>query len=120
MSQPTVAYIVVAWNNKSLLDECMESINSQTGDFKKRTILIDNGSSDATAEYVAQKFPEVELMAETKNHGFARGNNIGIKKALQDESVEYIVLLNTDARLDNNWTQTLVTAAASRPKAATM
>lgn len=117
-TQSTIAYIVIAWNNKDLLDECISSIEDQEGDFHKRIILIDNNSSDGTPEYIAKNFPEVELIAEATNHGFARGNNIGIKHALTDPTVEHIVLLNTDARLDKNWTATLAAAAGARPLAA--
>ncbi len=118
--QSTVAYIIVAWNNKDILDECIKSIYNQTGDLKKKTILIDNASSDDTVEYVTKNFPDIELLAESKNHGFARGNNIGIELALKDSSVEYVVLLNTDARLAPNWTNTLVKCAEQRPRAATL
>ncbi|MGH7195576.1 MAG: glycosyltransferase family 2 protein [Candidatus Saccharimonadales bacterium] len=115
-----VAYVIVAWNNKDIINDCIESILAQNYTHRKRIILVDNASSDNTVEYMSEHFPQVEVIAEVKNHGFARGNNIGITKALEDEKIGHIVLLNTDARLDPNWTKTLVDAACLRPRAATM
>lgn len=116
----TVAYIIVSWNNKGLLDDCIKSIDEQEYKGNKRIILIDNASSDGTVEYIKNKFPDVEVIAESKNNGFAKGNNIGIKLALADKNVKYIILLNTDARLASNWTRTLVDAAIKHPLTATM
>ncbi|HUC95707.1 MAG TPA: glycosyltransferase family 2 protein, partial [Candidatus Saccharimonadia bacterium] len=115
-----VAYIIVSWNNQTLLDECIDSINKQQYTGANKIILVDNASSDNTVEYVGKNHPNVEVIAEKKNYGFAKGNNIGIKKALEDDNIEYIVLLNTDARLESNWTQCLVDSAKIRPMAATM
>jgi GT2 family glycosyltransferase len=119
-SRTTVAYIIVAWNNKDLLADCIESITEQDYRLKKKIILVDNSSSDKTVEYVTSCFPEVEVIPENSNHGFAKGNNIGIKKALEDNNVGFIVLLNSDARLGKEWTTTLVDAAVLRPRTATM
>ncbi len=115
-----VAYVIVSWNNKGILKDCIESIHGQTYDGIKRIILVDNSSSDNTLDFVATNFPDVEVLAQPKNYGFARGNNIGIARALEDSNIEYLVLLNTDARLDTNWTQTLIAAAKLHPYAATM
>lgn len=119
-TKDTTAYIIVSWNNKDLLDDCIESIIKQDYSGNKKIILIDNNSSDDTQKYISKKYPKVELIASTQNNGFAKGNNIGIKKALEDNSVKYIVLLNTDARLSSNWTSTLINAAQKHPMTATM
>ncbi|HUD10552.1 MAG TPA: glycosyltransferase family 2 protein [Candidatus Saccharimonadales bacterium] len=118
--EPTVAYVVVAWNNQELLDDCILSINQQDYEGRKKIILVDNASSDDTVEYITKTYPEVEIIAEKDNHGFAKGNNIGIDRALEDGGVAYVVLLNTDARLDSNWTSCLTAAAQLRPLTATM
>src|SRR5579884_445529 len=116
----TIAYIIVSWNNADLLEECIISINKQDYKYKKRIILVDNASSDNTPEYIEKEFSNVEVIREKTNHGFARGNNIGINKALEDGEVGYIVLLNTEARLETNWTSTLIEAASKRLKVACM
>lgn len=115
-----VAYIIVSWNNKDIIDDCIKSIYKQDYDQKKRIILLDNASSDNTVEYVTKNFPDIELIAEAKNHGFARGNNIGIRKALEDDDIGYVALLNTDARLAPDWTGKLVVAAKLHPRSATL
>jgi GT2 family glycosyltransferase len=120
MTKDTVAYIIVSWNNSKLLKDCIESISVQNCKENKRIILIDNNSSDDTVEYINKHFPNVELVVSDKNNGFAKGNNIGIALALKDKNVKYIVFLNTDARLEGNWTSTLVKAAEKRPRTATM
>jgi len=116
----TVAYIIVSWNNKDLLDECIESIKNQAYGGNKKIVLVDNNSSDDTVAYIEKSFPEIELIKAEENYGFAKGNNIGLECALKDKSVAYVVLLNTDARLAQNWTSTLVNEAKLRKKAATM
>lgn len=117
MKKGIVAYVVVCWNNKKLLDECIRSIKAQTFP-NKRIILVDNNSSDGSAEYVKENYPEVEVLAQEKNHAFAKGNNIGIAHALQDSDVEYIALVNTDATLDSHWTETILDFAQKKPRGA--
>lgn len=114
----SIAYIVVAWNNKELLDECITSINKQETDYAKKIVLVDNNSKDDTVKYIKSTYPEVLLLAQTNNYGFAKGNNIGIHEALKDSTVQYVALVNTDATLAPNWSQTLISAAQERPKAA--
>ena len=117
-SNGAVAYVIVAWNNKDLLDDCLESIDKQDYDGEKQIILVDNASTDGTVEYIKKEFPYIKLLSESENHGFAKGNNLGINYALQDRGINYIVLLNTDARLDKNWTSVLVDAIKVRPRTA--
>jgi len=114
-----IAYIIVCWNNKNLLAECLESIKAQT--YKNQIIyLIDNDSHDGSADFVEKNYPEVELVRAHANHGFAKGNNILINKALEDKSVAYFALVNTDAVLASDWAQKLVAVAESNPKAAAL
>ncbi|MES2630709.1 MAG: glycosyltransferase family 2 protein [Patescibacteria group bacterium] len=104
----SVAYIIVCWNNKDLLKECLDAIYDQTYQHKE-VYLIDNNSSDGSAQFVAQNYPKVHLVRSKKNNGFARGNNLLINKALRDDAgIKYFALINTDAVLDEEWTDTLV------------
>lgn len=113
----TVAYIVVGWNNEDILAECFDSILSQTYSNRK-IIYVDNDSNDSSVELVIKKYKEIQIIKPGVNTGFARGNNIGIKEALKDPEVAYIVLLNSDARLDKTWTDTIVKFAENKPKGA--
>ena len=114
---PTVAYVIVCWNNRDLLEECIDSINAQQY-AAKLVIMVDNGSSDDSVSFVRQRYPDVVIIESGKNEGFAIANNKGIKRALQDKGVGYVALINTDATLSQNWTETLVRTAMRRPRGA--
>jgi GT2 family glycosyltransferase len=117
-NKPVVAFIVVGWNNRDLLEECFDSILAQT--YKHISILyIDNDSSDDSVVFVKQKYPDIHIIEPGKNTGFATGNNIGINKALEDDSVGYVALLNSDARIEKTWTETIVQFAGMKPRGAT-
>lgn len=106
MSLPLVSVIVVNWNGRDYLMECLESLRSQTFiDFE--IIVVDNGSTDGSVEMIRSHFPDCLIIQNTCNYGFARGNNQGIEKA----KGEYIALLNNDAQADCLWLEELVKAA---------
>ena len=97
-----ISVIVLNWNGKHLLEECLGSLRRQTfRDFQ--TILVDNGSTDGSVEYVERRFPEVEIIALPSNVGFARGTNVGI----QASNGEYVALLNNDTKMDPEWLEAL-------------
>ncbi|MHB8689944.1 MAG: glycosyltransferase family 2 protein [Solirubrobacteraceae bacterium] len=112
-----VILVVVGFNNRGLLDECFESAFAQTY-AAVGVIYVDNGSSDDSVSYIRSRHPRVDLIEAGENLGFAAGNNRGFARALEDASCEYVVALNTDARLAPTWVQTLVDFADSHPDAA--
>lgn len=117
---PVVAYVIVCWNNRDILEECIESINSQTYPNRK-VIVVDNGSSDDSVAFLNKKYStSVEVIETRKNNGFSIANNIGIKQALMDKDCQYIALINTDARIDPKWTSDLVSFAEKRKRVACM
>jgi len=85
--------IVVAWNVKELLDECFAALRRSDDSLEKQVILVDNGSVDGTAEFIAERYPEVELVRSPANLGFIRANNLAYTRARG----EYILMLNSDA-----------------------
>lgn len=112
-----VAYIVVCWNNRKIIDECLKSLKRQT--YKPTDIyVIDNASSDGSADYIAKHHPEVKLIRSSVNTAFAKGNNIVIKEALKDETVAYIALINSDAVIDKEWTAEIVKYIHDKPRVA--
>lgn len=113
------AFIVISWNNSDILQECFDSIRAQTYT-NHRTILVDNDSKDDSVVAARRFMPEATIIENSNNDGFTRGNNIGIAEALRDPEVDYIVLLNSDARLASEWLQTVIDFAAGKPKAATL
>lgn len=97
-ADPHISVIVVNWNGIALLDECLRSLEEQT--FKGfETILVDNGSTDGSAEWVARQYPLVRLLRLGSNTGFSAGNNAGLRIARG----EYIALLNNDTRVEPGW-----------------
>jgi len=89
----TLSNIIVSWNAKEYLDECLQSIDENAPHFKYETIVVDNASTDGAPDLVAEKYPHVHLIRNTENLGFAKANNIGIEKS----EAKYVCLINSDA-----------------------
>lgn len=95
---PEVSVIIANWNGKHLLDDCLEAMRRQTfRDFE--VILVDNGSSDGSVDYVRGTFPEVKVVALAQNRGFTGGNLAGYEVA----GGRLIALLNNDTEAHENW-----------------
>lgn len=111
MRYPKVSIIILNWNGKHLLKDCLDSVFNQTYP-NYEVILVDNGSTDGSVELVKKEYSKAKLIKNDKNYGFAEGNNIGIRFALKGPEVENIVLLNNDTNVDKNWLKELVDAQA--------
>ncbi|MHC4660373.1 MAG: glycosyltransferase [Planctomycetota bacterium] len=105
---PPVAVIIVSYNTADALRKCLESLSAATYP-NFFTIVIDNASSDGSAEMVGREFPDVTLVAEKENHGFAQGNNVGISRAIV-RGAEYFCLLNPDTKVSPGFLEPLVEA----------
>jgi GT2 family glycosyltransferase len=93
-----VSIIIVNWNGLKWLNKCLDSLYSQT--YKNyEIILVDNASTDDSIAFIKENYPEVIIVCTKKNLGFAGGNNLGIEKA----KGEYILLLNNDTWVDNDF-----------------
>jgi GT2 family glycosyltransferase len=100
--RPQVSVIIVNWNGKVLLEECLGSLEKQTfRDFE--LILVDNGSTDGSAAWVEKNCPGIRLLALKTNTGFSAGNNAGLKLARG----EFIALLNNDTKAEPDWLEAL-------------
>ncbi len=117
ISKDKVAFIIVCWNNENLLADCLKSIDEQSYT-NHTTILVDNGSSDNSVATASKLMPDAKIIKAGKNLGFAKGNNIGIAKALEDKDVKYIALLNTDARVEKNWLKYIIEFAKHKSRGA--
>ncbi|MCX6765907.1 MAG: glycosyltransferase [Candidatus Moranbacteria bacterium] len=110
------AVIIANWNGKEYLNDCLFSLRHQT--YKNfKIILVDNGSSDDSVSFVKSNFPEIEIISLPENQGFAKANNIGINKAFEDTSVDYIVTLNNDTRVDPGYIEKMIECAVRHPDA---
>lgn len=103
MEKPLVSIIIVNWNGLEHLKICFSSLTKlKYSNFE--TILVDNGSTDGSVEYVKKNYPKVILVQNKKNLGFAEANNVGFKKA----GGEYILLLNNDVKVTSDFLTKLV------------
>jgi GT2 family glycosyltransferase len=91
-----ISVVVLNWNGMTVLDRCLGSLEHQTYS-SLEIIVVDNASTDGSAEWVRAKFPNVRLIVNERNLGFGGGNNIGIRAV----SGRYIMMLNNDTRLDS-------------------
>ncbi|MEA2064899.1 MAG: glycosyltransferase family 2 protein [Patescibacteria group bacterium] len=92
-----LSIVIVSWNVKELLKENLKAIfnSKETRNFSFEIFVIDNNSADNTAEIIKKEFPQVKLITNNENLGFAKANNQGIKKA----KGKFILLLNPDMRV---------------------
>ncbi|MDI3496463.1 MAG: hypothetical protein PWQ35_484 [Patescibacteria group bacterium] len=90
-----LSVIIVSWETKEKLRHNLKALFLSEGDFKFEVFVVDNNSSDKSADMVAREFPQVKLIRNEKNEGFARANNRAIKEA----GGRFILLLNPDMKV---------------------
>jgi GT2 family glycosyltransferase len=104
--KPLVWIIVLNWNGKKLLRDCLGSLSSL--DYSNYKVLfVDNASSDGSVEFVKENYPFALTIVNDKNLGYAAGNNVGIRFALS-KGADYIVLLNNDTRVEPDFLTKLI------------
>ncbi|MCA1824762.1 MAG: glycosyltransferase family 2 protein [Frankia sp.] len=107
MAEPRATVIVLNYNGEALIGDCLRALAAQdvaAGDAE--TWVVDNASRDTSADLVAREFPDVRLIRNPRNDGFAGGNNV----ALREVATPYAVLLNNDARPARDWLRRLLAA----------
>jgi len=107
-----VSVIVVNWNTRQLLRDCIDSILRHSEGYSVEIVVVDNHSSDGSVEMVREQYPQVLLIANDENTGFARANNQGVRAA----SGRYVLLLNSDAMLTPGALCSLMDLAQSNPR----
>lgn len=111
MKKPKVSVMVLNYNGKEHIEECLHSLKGQSyTDYE--IVLVDNGSTDGSLEYVKENFPPVHVVPLDRNYGFAEGNNRGVVHARGD----LLAFLNNDTRVEKQWLSELVNAVESDPK----
>ncbi len=110
-----IAIIILNWNGKQDTLSCLASL--QHVDYPNAEIIVvDNGSSDGSADAIRAHFPTATILENTENLGFAEGNNIGIRYALQTDA-ELILLLNNDTEVDPSLLDAFATCFENHPEA---
>jgi GT2 family glycosyltransferase len=91
----TVSVIIVSWNARDYLLQCLASLSSEACRYPMKVIVVDNASSDGSANAVASSYPGVRLIQNTENLGFAKANNIGVAASRG----HYLCFVNSDVKV---------------------
>ena len=109
-NQPIARVVVLNWNGRRWLERCLSALKAQT--FREfEVVVVDNASSDGSADFVRERFPEYSVLQLSANVGFAAGNNAGARNA----TATYLAFLNNDTEVDPAWLATLVDVAERDP-----
>jgi len=101
-----VSVIILNWNGQHFLERCLKSLLTQTfQDFE--IVLVDNGSEDGSVPFLEEHFPQVRVIINQENLGFAAANN----QAIRATDSEFVATLNNDTEVESNWLEELVRAA---------
>ena len=116
MANKKVCIIIVLFNSKQYLDDCFFSLKNINYPKEFYEILVvDNASTDDSVAYLKKEFPDLEIIENKENSGFAKGNNIGMKSALE-KGFDYIYLLNADTEVTPDFLSKAVGQAESDEK----
>jgi GT2 family glycosyltransferase len=110
--KPTLSVIIVNWNTRQLLRDCLESVLADPASGQWEVLVVDNASADGSAAMVRECFPRVQLLASPENLGFSRANNLALAQA----KGEYLLLLNSDTRVERGALGGLVEFMAGHPR----
>ena len=108
-----VSVIVVNWNTRDLLAQCLQSVYDTVQGLEFEVFVVDNASTDGSVAMVWERFPQVQLIENGENVGFARANN----QAIRESRGRYVLLLNSDALVLLGTLRTLVAFADAHPQA---
>lgn len=112
LNKITASVIIPNWNGKHLLDDCLTSLKRQTfRDFE--VIVVDNGSTDGSVEYLKDKYSWTKVVMLDKNYGFAKAINKGVLESIG----EYVIFLNNDTAVDKDWIRELIKCISKRKDA---
>jgi GT2 family glycosyltransferase len=108
-----LSIIIVNWNTKKLLVECIDSVYASPPNSNFEIWVVDNASTDGSPELIRDRYPQVKLIDNEENIGFARANN----QAFQRSEGNYILLLNPDTVVEPNAIEYLVQYLDEQPNA---
>ena len=114
MIQPSVAIVILNWNGRGFLEKFLPSVtasvyNNPQDALHKKLIIADNASTDDSVIFLQEHYPQVTIIQNSHNEGFARGYNTALKQVEAD----YYVLLNSDVEVTSNWIEPVITLMES-------
>lgn len=115
-ARPAVSVVIVVWNAKKYVIECLESLREHCRKSCDEVIIVDNASSDGTPELIAEMFPEFRLICNSENLGFAKANNIGLAEATGD----YLCLVNSDVKFTSDCISPMLKYLGENPRVAVL
>jgi len=111
-----VFLIILNWNGWKMTLDCLESLKKiKRGNFKLEVVIVDNGSTDESVQEIKNSNKILKIIEISQNLGFAEGNNVGIKHALEN-GADYVCLLNNDTRVNPDFLTELVKTVQSDEK----
>jgi GT2 family glycosyltransferase len=111
--KPSVAVVILNWNGKSLLTQFLPSVVES--EYENLKIIVgDNASTDDSVPFIKQNYPQIEIIENTKNFGFAEGYN----RVLAQVTADYFILLNSDVEVPKNWIAPVIELMESDEKIA--
>jgi len=108
-----ISIIIINWNTKQLLLDCMASVYDTVHKAAFEIFVVDNGSTDGSVRSLADKYPDVTIIANTRNEGFAKANNAALRRM----AGEYAVLLNSDTVLKEHALDRMLAFMKAHPRA---
>src|ERR1700726_1663841 len=108
-----LSIIIVSWNTRELLRACLSSVFEDAGDLKLEVLVVDNASTDQSVAMVREHFPQVLVIENKSNVGFAAANNQAFAKA----SADFELLLNSDTIVIGDALRTLIEFMRAHPEA---
>ncbi len=116
MSQK-ICIVVLNWNGRDYIAKCLDMVKKlDTDNFDVEVVVVDNHSSDGSNKLIKQQYPQFNLIENKENLGYAEGNNVGIRSALE-EGADWIWIINPDVYVDPQALNELVKVATKYPQA---
>jgi GT2 family glycosyltransferase len=109
-----LSILIISYNTRDLTLACVDSVYAETRSVEFEVLLLDNASTDGSAEAVAERYPQVRLIRSLNNLGFARGNNLAAREARG----EFLLLLNSDTVILRGAVDKVMAFAKTNPDAA--
>jgi GT2 family glycosyltransferase len=118
-----LSVIIVSWNVRDLLRECLHSLVADLTGLESRIIVVDSASGDDTPAIVRAEFPQIELIAREDNIGYVKGNNLALREILNadhsqfnNQLSKFVWLLNPDTVIHPGATKALIEFMQTHPK----